>query len=142
MERLLEETIATDLAALRAEPDKALPDVAMSVQLSLPGLDATAPPFRPDAIRADGGKPLKYTLFLAIFPRPEDAYRIAQAAADLRSQHGLAGTQLSSGRLHITLHAIAAFIDTIPQAAVDAAIAAASRVVCPPLPVVFERASP
>lgn len=110
----------------------------MPEQLSLPGLDATAPPFRPDVIPSRGGKLQGYTLFLAIFPNPEDAHRFAAAAADLRSQHELDGTPLTPGRLHITLHAIAGFIDTIPQAIVDAVIAASTRVVCPRLPIVFD----
>lgn len=110
----------------------------MPEQLSLPGLDATAPPFRPDAVATRGGKLQGYTLFLAIFPQSEDAGRLARAAAELRNQHELNGTPLSPGRLHITLHAIADFIDTIPQAVVDAAIAASARVVCPPLPIVFD----
>ncbi len=111
----------------------------MPAQLSLPGLDETAPPFRPDAIRATGRNLLGYTLFLAILPQPEDARRFAQATADLRSRHQLNGTPLTYERLHITLHAIAGFVDTIPQAVVDAAIAASARVVCPPLPIVFDR---
>ena len=110
----------------------------MPEQLSLPGLDATAPPFRPDAVPTRGGRLQGYTLFLAIVPQSEDADRLARAAADLRNQHELDGTPLSPGRLHITLHAIAGFIDTIPQAVVDAAIAASAGVVCPPLPIVFD----
>jgi 2'-5' RNA ligase len=110
----------------------------MPEQLSLPGLDATVPLFRPDAIPNRGGKLQGYTLFLAIFPQSEDAYRLAQAAADLRSRHALKGMRLRPERLHITLHAVAGFIDAIPQAVVDAAIAASSRVICPPLPIVFD----
>ena len=112
----------------------------MHKQLSLPELDTMAPPFRPDAISAQGGKLLGYTLFLAIFPPLAAAQRLAQVAADLGSQHGLVGTRLPPGRLHITLHKIAGFLDTIPQAVVDAARAAAASVVCPPLPIVFDRA--
>ena len=110
----------------------------MPEQLSLPGLDATARLFRPDTIPTRGGKLRGYTLFLAIFPESGDAHRLARTAADLRSQHELDGTPLPPGRLHITLHAIAGFIDTIPQAVVDAAIAASARVVCPPLHIVFD----
>ena len=110
----------------------------MPEQLSLPGLDAAAPSFRPDAIPTRSGKLLGYTLFLAIFPRPEDAHRLARATTKLRSQHALDGTPLPSERLHITLHAIAGFIDMIPQTVVDAAIAASASVVCPPLPIVFD----
>jgi RNA 2',3'-cyclic 3'-phosphodiesterase len=111
----------------------------MPEQLSLPGLDATAPPFRPDAIRPQGRKLLGYTLFLAIFPSPDDAHRLALAAADLRSQHGLGGTVLPPERLHLSLHALAGFIDTIPQAVVDAAVAASASVACRPLPIVFDQ---
>jgi RNA 2',3'-cyclic 3'-phosphodiesterase len=75
---------------------------------------------------------------LAIFPRFEDARRLARAAADLHSQHDLDGPLLSPGRLHITLHAIAGLSDNMPQAVVDAAIAASSRVVSPSLPIVFD----
>ena len=110
----------------------------MPKQLSLPGLDETAAPFRPDLIPSRGGKLKGYTLFLAIFPNPEDAHRLARVAADLHSQHALHGTPLAPGRLHITLHTIAGFIDTIPQATVDAAIAAATHVVCRRLPIVFD----
>lgn len=110
----------------------------MSEQLTLPGLDATAPPFKPDDIPHRGGKLQGYMLFLAIFPEPEDAHRLARAAADLRGQHDLDGMPLPPGRLHISLHAIAGFVDTIPQAVVDTAIAASSRVVCPPLPIAFD----
>ena len=110
----------------------------MSEQLSLPGLDATAASFSPEAVPSQGGKRQAYTLFLAIFPQSHDAHRLAQASAALRSQHSLGGKPLSPGRLHITLHAIAHFNNTIPQAVVDAAIAASARVVCPPLPIVFD----
>ena len=113
---------------------------AMPAQLSVPGLDTTALPFRPDAVSTRRGELLGYTLFLALLPQPEDALRITRAAADLRSRHGLVGPQLQPGRLHITLHAIAGFIDTtIPLDVVDATMAAAGRVVCPPLPIVFDR---
>jgi RNA 2',3'-cyclic 3'-phosphodiesterase len=110
----------------------------MPEQLSLPGLDAAAALFRPEAIRTRGRRLLGYTLFLAIFPESEDAHRLARDAADLRSLHALGGTPLPPGRLHITLHTIEGVVDTIPQAVVDAAIAAAASVVCPPLPIVFD----
>lgn len=112
----------------------------MPAQLSLPGLDSTAQQFMPDAVSSPGGKLLGYNLFLAIFPRPEEADCLAQLAADLRSQHGLRGTPRSPGRLHITLDVVAGFVDTIPQAVVDAAVAASASVVCPPLPIVFDHA--
>lgn len=68
-----------------------------------------------------------------------DAHRLALAAADLRSQHGLGGTALPPARLHLSLHALAGFIDTIPPAVVDAAIVASASVACPQLPIVFDQ---
>jgi len=110
----------------------------MGEQLSLPGLDATAPPFRPDALRARRGALQGYSLFLAIFPESQDALRIAQVRAQQCRKHRLAGTSLSPERLHITLHGIAGFVNTIPRSVVDAALAAAARVACPPLSIVFD----
>lgn len=107
-------------------------------QPSLPGLDATAPPFKPDAIRVPDRRPQRYTLFLAILPEPEDADRLARAATDLRSRHELHGTPLAPERMHITLHALPSFIDTLPQAVVDDAIAASAGVACPRLALVFD----
>ncbi len=108
-------------------------------QMSLPGLDATAPLFRPDVVPDPGGKLRGYVMFLAIFPEPEDAHHLARMAADLRSVHALAGTPLSPSRLHISLHAIAGFVDTIPQDVVDAVRAASAGVACPSLRIVFDR---
>lgn len=113
----------------------------MPEQLSLPGLDATAPPFRPETISSRGGTLRGYTLFLAIFRDSNDALRLARAAADLRSQHELNDTLLLPGRLHITLHTLARFDDTIPQAVVDPAIAASAGVVRSPFPLVFDHVS-
>jgi 2'-5' RNA ligase len=110
-------------------------------QLNLPGLESVgAGLFRPDVINARRCKPQDYTLFLALFPRPEDAQQIAQAAAALRGQHGLASACLPPERLHITLHGIASFRELIPQTHIDAARAAAARVSCPPLPITFDHA--
>lgn len=113
----------------------------MPEQLSLPGLDATAPPFRPETISSRGGTLRGYTLFLAIFPDSDDALRLARAASDLRSQHELNGTLLLPARLHITLHTLARFVDTIPRAVVEAAIVASAGVVCSPFPIVFDHVS-
>jgi 2'-5' RNA ligase len=112
----------------------------MYEQLSLPGLDAASRPFRPDLVAAARRERQEYGLFLAIFPAPEDAACIARAAADLCARHGLAGTPLPPARLHVTLHELGRFADTVPQAVVDAARAAARRASCPPLPLVFDQA--
>lgn len=112
----------------------------MPKQMSLPGLVAAVPPFKPDVVRSRGAGPRRYTLLLAIFPKSEDAHRLARFATGLRDQHGLDGTALSPERLHITLHAVAGFIDVIPQDVVDAAIAASASVACPQIPITFDRA--
>ena len=133
---------ARPAAHAAGQPDRgvaAAPLGDMAEQLSLPGFDATAPPVRPEAVSNRGGNLLGYALFLAIFPQPADARRIARAAADLRAEHGLSGTPLPPGWLHISLHAIAGFIDTISQSVADAAMAAATSVACSPLPIVFDR---
>lgn len=110
-------------------------------QLNLPGLDPVgAGLFRPDVISTRRDKPHRYTLFLALFPASEDAQQIARAAAVLRGQHGLGSACLPPKRLHITLHGIASFQELISQAHIDAARAAAARVSCPSLPIVFDHA--
>ena len=112
----------------------------MPGQLSLPGLDAEVPLFRPDDISDPGGKLLGYTLFLAIFPGSQDAQLIARATGGLCRQHRLLSQWLTPKRLHISLHAIAHFSHTLPQTIIDAAKAAAASVSCPPLPLVFDSA--
>lgn len=124
--------------ALMPKEGSYLPLDTATGQQSLPGFDAVVPPFKPDTVNTRGGKPQGYTLFLAIFPAPSDAQRLALTATSLRHQHGLGGTPLSAERMHITLQAIASYRETIPQAEVDAARAAAASVVCPPLHIVFD----
>lgn len=121
-------------------------------QLSLPGFDAAlALAFNPEHPGADDGvidcrrqgAARWYTLLLALFPRPEDARRIARTIAGLRGRHGLSGAALRPERLHITLHALATFSSgssPIPQAVIDAAFAAAATVTRPCMLIVFDRA--
>jgi 2'-5' RNA ligase len=112
----------------------------MCDQMSLPGLDAETPPFKPAVIDGRPGQPSAYNLFLAVLPEPEDAQRIARVAANLRERNGLVGKCLRAERLHITLQALASFHRMVPQAVLDAAVAAAASVDCPPLPIVLDRA--
>jgi 2'-5' RNA ligase len=109
-------------------------------QLSLLAPEPVAPLFTPEVIDNPRGRLQGYTLFLAIVPELAAAQSIAEAAAGICRQCGLSDTRLSPERLHITLHAIADFGDTIPLGVVDAAMVAAARVVCPPMPIVFDRA--
>ena len=113
---------------------------AMPDQMSLPGLDTAPALFQPEVIRSRPGPLLGYNLFLAIFPQHEDAQRVALVGAELRRRHGLQGQCLRTRHLHTTLHAVAGFKHTIPLPVIDAAMAAAAGVACPPLPIVFDRA--
>ncbi len=110
----------------------------MPEQLSLPGLEATAEFFRPDIGQAQRGEPLVYKLFFGLFLPPGDAQRIAHEMDALRLQHGLIGARLAADRLHVTLHVVGDFRDTVPLAVVEAARAAAATVVGPPLRIVFD----
>lgn len=110
----------------------------MADQLNL-WTDAAEPWFRLDATGPTSGRKLRgYQLFLALFPDEGDAARIAQAITTVRSLHGLVGAPLLPDRLHISLHGIGPARDAIPRAEVEAVITAANRVVCPPLPIVFD----
>ena len=112
----------------------------MSQQLSLPGLNTTSELLRPDPSRAKRGGPLAYKLFLALFPAPGEAQHIARYADELCLRYGMVGPRLATGRLHITLHGLGDFRDAVPRAVVDAAIAAAATITCPPLHIVFDHA--
>jgi 2'-5' RNA ligase len=63
-----------------------------------------------------------------------------RAGAQAARQWGLEATltPLPPERLHITLHTIDGVVDTIPQAVVDAATAAAASVISPPLQITFD----
>lgn len=111
----------------------------MPVQVCLPGLDEPPRLFRPEAPPAAQGLLRDYLLFLAIFPEPADAQRLAQVGRALLRQHGLSDAALQAGRLHISLQSIAAFDGPIPQAVLDASVVAAARVGAASLPVVFDR---
>ena len=112
----------------------------MHDQMSLPGLDAMPTLFQPEVLHGNPGKLLGYNLFLAIVPLPAEAQRFSLIGGELRRRHGLTHPCLRTEHLHMTLHALAGYADTIPQADIDAAKAAAASVVCPPLPVVFDSA--
>ena len=111
-------------------------------QLNLLELDSQQPcaVFYPEVVSEPSGTLMGYNLFLAIFPQPELASRVAQRADDLRRQHGLRGHCLKDAHLHMTLHAVAWFDQQISLQAIEAAKAAATGVRCPPLPIVFDRA--
>lgn len=113
----------------------------MTGQSSLPGLALPPAWFEPAVIRPGYGGPRAYKLFLAIFPDADVLRSLAPITADLCEQSGLDTKRVvRPDRLHITLHTIGDYIDQIPLEEVDASLAAANGVVCPPLPIVFDHA--
>ncbi|HEY1089877.1 MAG TPA: 2'-5' RNA ligase family protein [Burkholderiaceae bacterium] len=60
------------------------------------------------------------------------------AGADLHRQHDLAAPLQSADCLHITLHEIAHFSDTLPLQIVQSAAGAATEVICPAFHIVFD----
>lgn len=108
--------------------------------MSLTGMDVPQALFHPEAIADPAGRLRGYTMFYAIVPDAGDAQRLALVAAGRRSVLGLHGKCLPADKLHITLGDLGAFSQTLPQTQVDAAMAVAAQVHCPPLPIVFDRA--
>jgi RNA 2',3'-cyclic 3'-phosphodiesterase len=102
---------------------------AVLEQFSLPGFDPAPTRKRPPN-----------TLFFAILPPASALAGIERAALALREQHGLTGKPIRTDRLHVTLHSLGGFDDTVPQGLVDAASAAASTIAMPCCEVVFDRA--
>jgi 2'-5' RNA ligase len=112
----------------------------MCTQLDLPGFEKSADVFVPDAVDTGDRRLSDYLLFLAIFPRPDEALRLAGAAENICRVHAMPGTPTRADRLHITLRILGRYADAaIPQIDVDRAVAAASNVVCPELPITFDR---
>jgi RNA 2',3'-cyclic 3'-phosphodiesterase len=114
----------------------------MLAQLSLPGFDAqpAQPPKRSLPAAAPRVTRPTQRLFLALFPQAHDAACIAESIDALRQHHGLDGQRLHTDRLHITLLSLGDYAGAVPQALIDAAMAAAATVVHPPMDVVFDRA--
>jgi 2'-5' RNA ligase len=109
-------------------------------QLDLPGFEKSADVFVPDTVDATDRRLSDYLLFLAIFPKPDDAERLANAAVDVCHAHALPGPPTQADRLHVTLRILGRYEDpAIPKIDVDRAVAAASSVACPELPIVFDR---
>jgi 2'-5' RNA ligase len=116
-----------------------LPYASMD-QLNLLGPDTERPPFQPERLPG-GHRAAGYNLFVAVVPGPEAAGLIGARADGLRRQHGLDGPLIGAERLHISLHALGGFTDTVPGDVVDAAMAACAGIACSPMPVVFDHAA-
>jgi 2'-5' RNA ligase len=95
----------------------------MSEQLSLLGFD--------DASKVTDG------VFFAIVPDLDGAQKISQFALRQRSQHGLTGAPLESGRFHVSLHGLGEY-DGLPRGIVAAATEAAATIAAAPFDVTFD----
>ena len=82
---------------------------------------------------------LAHSVFFAIFPRREDAERIAARGARLGAQHALKGKMAEVHRLHVTLHHFGRFA-AVPPELLQAALGAAATVAPPSFDVVFDEA--
>jgi 2'-5' RNA ligase len=78
---------------------------------------------------------LAHSVFFAIFPRREDAERIAAQGARLGVQHALKAKMTEAHRLHVTLHHFGRFAAVSPEL-LQVALSAAA----PSFDVVFEEA--
>ena len=85
----------------------------------------------------DAAPKLTDRLFFAIFPDTPTAARIAQLAQRLRTEHGLKGKPLETGRFHITLHHLGDY-SGLRQDIVETAIKAAATVVAAPFEVTLD----
>lgn len=108
----------------------------MSDQFALPGFDPVPPPRqRPPTVPRPA-----HALFFALVPDPQAAQRVVRLAEALCREHGLPALPLPAGRLHVTLHDLGDFDAAgVPADRVARACEAASRLLSPPLDLVFDR---
>lgn len=111
----------------------------MDGQISFPGFGESPPPPAPKSKSKLKGEHEPYSLFLSIFPMPDDSVEISHFAGMLLKAHGLTGKPLLPHRLYVTLHDLGNFTE-VPQHLVDAAIRAGDALACNAFDVVLDRA--
>jgi 2'-5' RNA ligase len=98
----------------------------MAGQSSFPGFEEAKPTDR---------------LFLALFPPPETALKIAELASQIRSAHALRGRPLEAARFHITLNHLGDYAGLPPDVVRQARAAVAEAATATqPFAVAFDRA--
>ncbi|MBW8757354.1 MAG: 2'-5' RNA ligase family protein [Burkholderiales bacterium] len=80
-----------------------------------------------------------HSVFIAALPAPEDAVRLHAHARRVEERLGFAGRAIDADRLHVTLHALGAWVDEPPDAEVDRWCRAAAAVRHAPFDIVFDR---
>lgn len=111
----------------------------MSVQLTLPGLEAAAPPAPPRRRTFVRRPQPPYNLFFAVRPEPDDAARIAALGLRWMQEQGVRGRPLPAARLHVSLHNLGGY-EAVPQPLVDRAVRLAQALSFPSFDVVFDQA--
>lgn len=103
----------------------------MQEQLSLPDLTPQDERFEVDKISKPGRVLEHFSLFFALMPSPEDAGRIANEGRQIMGRHGVTGSHTTVDRLHTSICEIGRFPPgaDVPRAPIDAAVAAADRLV-------------
>lgn len=114
----------------------------MQEQLSLPDLTPQDERFEVDKISKPGRSLEEFSLFFALVPSPDDAERIAREGHQIMGRHGLTGSRTTTDRLHATVCEVSRFPpeSDIPRAPVDAAMAAADRLMARALTLNFVQA--
>jgi rhamnosyltransferase subunit B len=114
----------------------------MQEQLSLPDLTPQDERFEVDKVSKPGRSLEEFSLFFALVPSPEDAERIAREGHQIMGRHGLTGSRTTTDRLHATVCEVGRFPpeSDIPRAPVDAAMAAADRLMARALTLNFVQA--
>jgi RNA 2',3'-cyclic 3'-phosphodiesterase len=106
---------------------------------SPPAPPAPPSPPTPVSTRSDGPPGLVHSLFFAVISGAPDSADLHAQAALIDRRLGVGGRALEAARLHVSLHAVGAYIDVILDADIARWCRAAATVRCAPFEVVFDR---
>ena len=112
-------------------------------QLSMFDTLPPAPPVPPLAMPVspspDGRPGMPHTVFFAVVADAAGAGRLHESAVLVDRQCGVGGRLLEPGRLHVSLHAVGAYIGTRPDADIARWCRAGAAVRCAPFEAVFDQ---
>ena len=113
-------------------------------QLSMFDTESPEPPELPEPAgvvppRSDDAPGSLHSLFFAVLPAAEDASRLHAEAALLDRRLVVGGRALEADRLHVSLHALSAWVGMRPDADIARWCRAGAKVRCAPFEVVFDR---
>lgn len=128
----------TNPASLRRFFGIASGGTAAPTQLPLDGMAPVSAVRAPSRLTGERA-PLGYGLFFAGFAGPDDSWRLCQRGSELARAHRLRNAVQAPQRAHVTLCSLNRHC-VLDEAVIAAACAAADRLPCPELHLVFERA--